>query len=592
MRLSTTIAGEIKNFNQEVTLSSGVTFDYRETLKKINLHKRQKFLDCSDSDAVFWGLGVQRAPHFAKKVDADTRHFMVEGYGDFNYQQAWATNIRFKKWARDTEFALDLDDFGDALTDFGSCAIKLVERQEGGYDLEEIDLMKLWFDPTIKEFRGQTKIELHELEKHKLENMKGWDNVDKAWEKAETSDNKETEKSDTTNQVAEKRKFYERVGWFNIAYYKGGNISKGKYEESPEKDKWKFMHTIHAGTGDDEVILYSEEIKEEDDIYRDLHIGKYEDRWLRIGVYERLFEVQRLINESVNYDKQAQQISSLLLFKLKAGNKRLVGSNIFQEAKSGLITDAELEQVGITNTYLGEFINKLAIYEQKADQLCMTPDVLTGEGSDAKTFRGHAALTNVANSAFKKIRDRFCGVISDILVRKILPYEMKKWNKEKTLEISGFEIDNQIYDAMAMVSKLNEWLGRELKKGNNPSAEEKQVFMERMQEQIDRDGRQLILPEKYYDFDFGLAQNPTGEVENKEQMNDVYFNIIQMILANPAINLIPTFREYCEKNGITPFHLNQDQMQQLQQGQTQQGQQGQAQPVAKKDALMSKIDTN
>src|SRR3990167_7752740 len=411
MRLSEQIDLEVKTFDDVVTLSSGVSFDYRDMLKKINKHKRGKFHNCKDTDAVFWPLGMQRAPHFAKKLDIDTRHFQVEGYGDFNIYQAWVCNVRFRKWARDTGFANDLDDFGDALADFGSTALKFVDKKDGGYDLQECDLMKLWFDPTIKYFKGQTKVELHELEEHIVKNKEGWEDVNKAWDKAQIVDYIETEKSDVVNnQIAQKRKFWERVGYFNVSYYENENLITGKYLENAnkvanddgsfiEKSKWKFMHTIHCGTGADEIVVFAEEIKEDEDVYVDLHISKYEDRWLRIGVYERLFDLQKVTGELVNYDRESQRIASLILFRSR--NKKLVGSSVLNEAVSGLITDAELEQIGITNNALDDFVSKLGAYEQKADQLCMTPDILTGEGSDVKTFRGQAALTNMANSAFK-----------------------------------------------------------------------------------------------------------------------------------------------------------------------------------------------
>lgn len=584
MRLSVQTDEERKSYENKITLSSGSDFDYRETLKKINLHKRLKFKDCSDSDAIFWGLGFQRAPHFSKKLNLDTKDFQVEGYGDYNVQQAWACNVRLKKWMRDTKFSVDLDDFSDALTDFGSCALKLVERKKGGYDLEEIDLMKLWFDPTIKNFKGKTKIELHELTEYEISQKPGWDNLEKAWKKAEDKDDIETEKSDTTNQANPKRKFWERVGYYNVAHYKKGDIAKGEYIPSPEKNEWKFIHTIHTGSGKSEVIVYAEEIKEEDDIYVDLHIGKYEDRWLRIGIYERLFDLQKMTNEAVNYDLQAQQIASLLLLKTK--DKKWVGSSILEEATSGLITDMDLEQVGITNNAYGEFINKLMIYERKADSLCLTPDVLTGEDTGAKTFRGQAALTNQASGAFKKSRDRITFVLSDILIKKILPEEIKSWNKEKTLEIAGFDIDIQVYDALAVTMKLNEFVANELAQGNNPTEEDKQRFVVKLKERLEREGRQLKLPKNYFDFNFGLTIPIQGETQNLEQRNDVYYNVIQMIMQNPAVNQIPVFRQYCEKNGISPFRLNADVIQSLQQQQ-----QIQAQPAKKQDKLMAQIDS-
>lgn len=587
MRLSHQTSQEIISYEGERVLSSGVKFDHRETLKKINCHKRMQFYNCEDTSAIFRSLGYSRAIHFSKKLDLDTRHFKIEGYGDYNAYQAWICNIRFRKWVKSNGFPIDLDDLGDALGDFGSTVLKLTEKKDGSYDINECDLMKLWFDPTIKSFHRNTKIELHELEEHDLEKMNGWKKKEKAWEKAQDVDYFETEKSDIITQVIKKKKFWERIGYFNVAHYKNEDILNGEYIETSEKNIWKFMHTIHCGVGDDEIIVYAEEIKPEDDIYVDLHISKYEDRWLRIGIYERLFPLQKLVNEIVNYDKQAQQISSLLLFKTR--NKKLVGSNILQNVESGLITDADLEQIGATNTFANEFVGKLNLYEMMADKICLTPDVLTGEGSDVKTFRGQASLTNMANSAFKKARDRIGFIISDVIVKKILPKEIKGWNKEKTLEIAGFDTDVRIYDAIAIIYHLNNYIEAEFEKGRNPTEEEKALFIEKIKNDVELKGRKLKLPENYFDFEFGLGINATGESENKEQQNDVYYNVITWILANPAAIYIPAFREYVEKNGLTPFHLTSEQVQQIQAGQ--QGGQQVATPTGRQDKLMSQIDT-
>ena len=570
MRLSYQTQQEVDTFEDEVTLSSGVKFDQRNTVEMINSHKRGKFYDCSDPDAIFWPLGIDRAVHFAKKLDIDTRHLQVEGYGDFNYYQAWATNIRFRKWSRDTNFALDLDDVGDNATDFGSGIMKLTERKGGGFDVGQVDLMKMWFDPT-KEFYKEVKIELHELAEHEVMGKPGWKNKQKSWDLAETVDDEETEKNDAVDTVNEKRKYWERVGYFNVAHYKKGNLNEKYLEEEvdikddngqkekgmqdiPVKNKWEFVHSIHSSTGGDEQVVFWEVLDPDDDLYVDLHISKYEDRWMRVGVYERLFGLQRMTNEAVNYNRQTQQIASLLLFKSK--NIKLVGSNILKEAESGLITDADLDQMGITNQFFTEFIATLQAYEVKADKICLTPDALRGEANE-RTFRGLAAQINMANSAFKKSRDRMLSVISKMLVDRILPHEVKDWNKEKSLEISGFEVDIRMYDAIAVIRKLNAWLKEKFAKGNNPSQEDKQIFVQKLMETVEREGRTLKLPEKFYNFDFGLSINPAGESENKEQMNDVYFNVINWVLSSPVVTTIPAFREYCEKNFITPcFHFH------------------------------------
>ncbi len=601
IRISAQTDQERTTFDMPVTLSSGVRYDHRKTLRMINAHKRGKFeSETTDSDDIFWPLGMKEAPIFSAKLDLDSRVFRVEGRGDKNFYQSWATNVRFQKWAKDTKFAKDLDDIGDSCTDFGSVAIKLVDR-----DIQECDLMKLWFNPTIPSFFNQTKIELHELEEHEVDQMKGWAKKAAAWEIALFADDIETRKEDTTNTVALKKKFWERVGWFDVAQYTDEDMVNGEYLDEYQRDaegeiikdnkgnllmnelpasKWKFMHVQFSGLGDNEVAVFAEEIKPEDDIYLDIHISKYEDRWMRVGVYERLFGLNKMTNELVNWNRQNQEISSLLLFK--GGQEDLLGSNLIGEIESGtVIGDKDLEQIGISNTYVNEFVATLALYEKKADDLCALPDLAQ---LDQKTFRGLAAQLNVVNSAFKKSRDRIAGPVADLLVDRVLPAEVRKWNKEKALEIAGFEIDIRIYDSLAIVSHLDAYLDEKFKKGKNPSEAEKLAFTEDLINKIEREGRTLNFKEGFFDFKFGLGTNPTSENENKEQMNNVYDATISWLLTNPAVANIPVFREYVEKNGITPFHLSPQQIQEIQQG-TVQGAPPQIGP--KKDKLSAIIDS-
>lgn len=573
----------------------------------INAHKRGKFeSETTDSDDIFWPLGMKEAPLFAARLDLDTKVFRVEGRGDRNFYQSWAANVRFQKWAKDTSFAKDLDDIGDACTDFGSSAIKMVKQKRGKYDMQEVDLMRMWFDPTIPSFFNQTKIELHELEEHEVDKMDGWKNKVSAWNIALFADDIETRKEDTTNTVALKKKFWERVGWFDVASYKDEDMVNGEYIDEYQRNdkgeimkdkavnalmtpdlpasKWKFMHIIFSGFGSNEAVVFAEEIKPEEDVYIDAHISKYEDRWMRIGVYERLFPIQKMTNEAVNYDRINQQIASLLLFA--SDEEDLIGSKLLSEAESGTVLgDKDLKQLGITNTYVSEFVAKLAIYERKADALCSLPDLAQ---LDQKTFRGLAAQLNVVNSAFKKSRDRIAGSLSEVIVKRILPREVKKWSKEKSLEIAGFDIDLRIYDSLAIVSKLDEYLQESFAKGKNPTEAEKQVFTQNLLNDIEREGRLLEFNEGFFDFEYGLGINSTGESENKEQMNNVYDATITWLLTNPAVANIPVFREYVEKNGITPFHLSPQQIQEIQQG-TVQG--APPQIGQQKDKLSQAIDT-
>lgn len=544
---------EVNTFEQEITLPNGKTFNHRETIKMISYHALGEFYKNDDSNDIFYPLGQKRAPHFAKKLDTDSKDYEVTDEGNNNVAASWVANIKLRTWFRKSGFALSLNDLSEHCADYGSTLMKLTPCGDED-ELLFCNLLNIWFDPSVANIVDSPIIELHRMSEDKIRGMKGWKDVDKALEVAELADNNETSKSTLPTDIVKEYKIWERTGWFQRTGMNGVMVDKEP----------KYLHVIFCGYGESEVILHEEELKIEECPYFDFHISKYADRWLRIGVYERLFGLQRLVNEIVNYDKEAQAISSLIL--LKSRDKNLIGRSVLEEAFSGMILDNDdLQQVAVDNRAVSEFLNKLMRYEMKADELCMTPDVITGgEMPSSATFRGQALQTNVANDAFENARDRIGFKMADFILEKKLPSLMKKWNSEDVLEISAADENAKIFDYYARKHIMSEFVKEQWAKGYTPTLDEIQEFQARMEEELKMGKRKQGLKDLFKGYKYGLRLNPTGENVNKEQRNGVYSGALAMAQNYPTF-FQQLMKRYLGDNGINGIDIPIEELQQAQQ---------------------------
>lgn len=551
-KVSSIVQDIITSFKTEdLEIVSGYRFNQYKNVIRINLYLNQRFIENTNPDAIFWDLSSHRITHTAKNIDLDTKDLMPYGVGETNFVQAWILRAKLKKWLREYGLATLLDDLTDGVAAFGSAVWKVCKTDKGT-EIEEVDLRNLYFNQTAKYLKDVPVVELHYLTPYDIRKKETWDNTDKVL----------TEKT----QEGDVYEIWEFWG------------------EVVEDKKPKLVHQIGYDYGDNEVILFDEEYEEKDFPYRDFHIGKYRGRWQRIGIVERLYKLQEEANKVVNLNSQSNEIASLLLLRSKDVE---TGANVLEQAVNGqIISSADIQQIGIDNRAFTTLLSQLQGIEAQADKMCLTPDIVVGETMPSGTpFRSLATLANAAKSAFKSIRDRIGSGIEDILLNNILPDVVKGWNREELMEISEDESDVSIYDdSIKRKMAIDAMLSGQLVDQN---------AINQISEQVDSSmpkiGRKILIPKGYFNFDYGIKFNITGENFDKQQQNDAMFNALQMIQANPAITNIPLFKQYCENNGISWWRLSPKEQAQIAQ-QTQPAQQGIGQP--KTDNLMAQVNSN
>ena len=545
-------------------VDSKYQFNQYDTIRRIYLYVNDKFWNNVPEDTIFWNISTPRIPHFAKNIDLDTKNLAPIGVGSLSMVQSFILKTKFKKWVRDNNLAIQLNDMSDSLATFGSTVVKVNRKTK---EVEECDLRNLYFNPTVKSIRDANIVEKHYLNETELRAKKDvWENVEKVIDKGIDDDPKK-----------------DSVRNFEIWEYSG---------EVEVEGEMVYKHIIGSGEGDDEVILFEEELKREDCLYYDFHASKYKGRWLRVGVVERLFKLQAQANSVVNQNAEARTIASLLL--LQTSNPDIEG-NVLKQAESGdIINDDTLKQVGLDNRAFNVLLGELQQIEMKADKLCMTPDVVTGEKlPSGTTFRGQAQLTNAAKSAFKDAQDRLGAQLEVLLRNEILPQIKKDFRKEEIIEIAGNEEDIEQFDKLIFNRKVKRMLERfkagELKIDSEEELAKKISEIQRqVTEELEQNGRKVRLEKDWLDIEWDIKFNITNESEDKEQTNNAYFNAIQFMISNPNLINTPIMKQYLENNGISWWRVKPSRVQELQ---GQQGQGGQQAPGPKQpDKLMSLIN--
>lgn len=504
-----------------------ILYNQRETLRKINFYINNKFTE--REDGIFWNISNHRITHFAKLISPDTKDFYPYGMGEYNFLQAWALRKQVKNWFDKNAFYKILNDTAEGKATYGSEVWKKV-NENGKITAKECKLDNLYFDQAVEWIKDTDVVELHSLTIQQLWEKEGiWNNVQEVFKK---------------DKKAKRFEIWEFTGYHS------------KDDEKPTR-----KHIIGFGNGKDEVILWEEELDADEVVYLDFHLGKFRGRWLRMGVVERLFDLQERANQLVNQNAQTTEIASLLL--LRSGNSDITGNVLEQAVNGQIINDATLEQVGISNTGLAQFIQELQLINEQADRLCLTPDIVQGEASPSNTtFRGIAVVNAGAVTAFKNYRQDFFEKVAYFLITEVFPHEVKGWNREKMLEMAEDDEDVEAYDKAVL-----EYMKKEaVLNGTLVTPELEQEMMLKISEELGKVGRRVELADNFFNFKWGFKMMPTDESVDKSAKNDAYFNALQMTLSSQgAVNEIPGFKQYLEDNGISPWKLTPSQKQELQQ---------------------------
>ena len=542
---------EVKKFKDYVVqLTTGDSFNQYETIQRIIKYTNNEFWECSDPNALFYQVSNNRRALYAKSIDMDTKNYYSIGVGKTNWYQAWILNVRFKKWARDERFALTLNDVSDDISTFGSTIWKKVILPDGTTSVQCCDLRNLYFDPAVKNIIDSPVCEMHYLTEMEIRNRfpKHATQIIENAQKGRDEEDNQAESHD------DKYKIVERWGEF-------------KKEEDKES---KYYHYIGTGTGDEDVEIVMDEIrinkktgKPKDFPYFDFHGERVKGRWLGLGVVERLFDIQEQVNTLVNQNNEVNNIASLLLFRTQDPTTT---GNILDAVENGqIISSEDMQEMAISNRFLQGFIAQLKILEQKADELCYITESISGETPPSGVpFRSMAMSSRGSVSTFDYIKSSAGEKMGYILQEEILPSLVKKWNREDVIEIAEDENDIRLYDRIKIDAAVEEYAIERAKAGYVVFEEDLQTLRDEKRHKLETTKRDETIGKNFFDFEYGIVMNPTGESVDKNAMNGAIDGAIAQMIASPAVVNTPLFQQKLENNNIPSFRLTLEEQQDIQ----------------------------
>ena len=534
MNISSIVYKEIDSYKTSTWTVNGVPYSQYNTVDRVSKYINSQFIGCDDPNAFFWNISNSRRVLFAKSIDMDTKDFQMFGIGKTNYFQSWVLNALFKNWARNNGFTMTLDETTEATASYGSSVWKK-SKENNKTVLKECSLKNLYFCPVVKNIIDTPVVELHYLTEGQIRKKYPEQAKDilMAADKAKGDDQKEVDSYE----------IWER--W-------------GEYEED---DNFTYRHFIGAGKGEEEVIILDETIstdsegKPTDFPYYDFHLGRFEGRWLRIGVVERLFVLQERANTLVNQNAIITELASLPLFITSDSE---TSGNVLMSAVPGqVVTSTDLRQMPINNLVFNQFIAELEKIERQADELCFINESISGETPPSGVpFRSLAVSSNAAKSTFKYIKASIGEKMAMVLKKEIIPEFIKTFKKENIIDIKEVDADIRMFDDILLSAERDKRNKEKIKAGVAYTLEDDEALKKDIAETVKREGRKIKLEPDFFNLEWGIEMNATGDVVDKNTMNASIDSAIQDMIAAPAVVNTPIYQQKLENNGIPPFRLS------------------------------------
>lgn len=551
--------------NLEIEITKGLKFNLSETLRTITFYSNSKYLggqkDELGRDKPFNNINIFRVNVAYRATDLDLKDIQIvaDDITDTENQiKAMILSKEAYKWGKNNGLSEFLNDLGYTRAKYGDVLVKKSINDDKDIELSVCAWKNMTVDPT--NIDDSIIIEKHYFKAHELaEKQDVWDNV--------------------IDVLKLSKKTKEDIEVLEVH----GKFPEAIDPESDSDDEYTYVGKKYliAMVGNEMFLLYSE--TEDESPYRHLSWRKEEGRDFGVGIIEDGFEAQVWTNDATIAEKNAMELAGKVILKT---NSKKVGSNILTDADNGRIFELEdgkdITPINLMPTALPKYAELIQRWDNQYERVSSTFNAITGEQMPSGTpYRQTAILNQEAGSLFDQRREEAGIFISEIYMDWILPYLIKKLNKEHilTAEWSGEEL--QIIDE----GFSNYRKGRKL-------VEAVLNRQEVSQEMLDQEGsayanevknlknvRSIPIPKDYFkDFECSVSVVITNEMRNKSAILESLSNILAQVGSNPAMLQDPIlskiFGSIIEISGvpISPSALirpQQQAQQAMQQGQAQ-----------------------
>mgnify|MGYP003423724731 FL=1 len=600
-----TLAGVISNFKdnfltKEIEIVPGLMHNQYAVVKRTYFYQHNQFesgpVDENGDPKYFYDLVTDRNDDASKNIDLDTSDCYIKAEDEGAQLKSWLLRREFMGYAKESGFGKKLNEMADDLPAFGTVVWKKCKNADGRTDVETVELINLMNDPGVKNLKDGIVIERHVLTQSDLWAYKSWDQheVQELINAGQTiarvgflDTNQGVMAGSFATQVDEYTPFYE-------VYEFWGEISRAMYErykrggkprvqkrgekatqpvresgaiESPyqgELNDTVYVMAVVAGvdSGQKESVLFCKEVDRSLFPYKEVHFRRRKGRWLGVGNYEACFDLTEKANEITNRYFSSLRIALLHLYQTR--DKSHV-KNMLSDLLDGDLVVSKSEITAIPTEIRGaaDYVNEMRMIEAKADRICKSLEVVTGQNLPSNTpFKLGAQQLVSATKFFDKVQENMGLFLEEVFNEWLLKDFGESLTEEHILDILDDADDMEVYyTTKRKIFQYDVMKRYILEHSEMPTAESLQLVGELVMDQVKKSPKQVRIEREYFtNFKYSVKMVITGENNRKKENLDTLSETYQVTAANPAAlqdpRLMKLLNMILEESGYSPLQIN------------------------------------
>ena len=518
------ILAEIDDFIKEyengtITISDDIEWPMRETVKQITHYILSRYMDGGNDNKdpitklrrPFRNIGnfIVDLEWRAKNIDRKS----IEAHAtDGDHLFSLVTNKELQLWMKNNNFGATIDDYQRKKSEYGGVLLKKTELDDE-LIIDVVQWSNVSVDPS--DISGGMKVEAHDLTLLDLRKKA------EAWDVSSESEN------ETNLELAVALAMKKKERRIQILDIEGEFLHCDVYEDEDSDDETIGLYNLKvAVVGSKKFVVYREKLKESR--FKYFSRKKVEQRDLGLGVWEEVFESQINTNEAVIAQKEAVDLGGKVVIKTnKAGLRD--GMSLMQGELIDLDEDEIFEPVSLSPRTFPEYqalIDAWFLNTQR-DQSAF-PGV---SGEEPKSSTPGISLELQAaqgGSIFNKRRDQDGYDIIEVIVDWVLPFIVKKINKEHKLTASYSATELQLLDEAITNDRMKNAV---MLKGGLVTLELKEEFKANLRKQGDT--RTLTVPPGYITMK-KIKQKLRFDITDEMKDDQRHLNALAMTLSTLA----------------------------------------------------------
>lgn len=537
-----------------IDLADGLQFSQYQTLRKIDFYSNSKYLKAKGNKP-FYNIVNAFVDTSIVATDIDTKDIQIIADDKKDFIRAFLLSKDVYNWMKETDFAKFLNKAGETRARYGGVLVKKCEEydddeKEIQLEIEVVDWANVVTDQC--NIKDGAIIEKHYMSVIDLAKKKDvWKNV-----------------TDLINVYAKDKKFSSsgtKIPVFEVH----GDFPKFLNPETPNADITEFekrVYFIGGDTSKKQFVLHTD--IEDKSPYKYLAWKEVSKRGLGRGVVEEGFEAQQWTNDAVIKEKEAMAISSKVVYKTTS---KKVGNNV-NNVDNGHVIELDanetFDQVNMMSNAVPEFRNLMDRWFAQYEKATAAYDAQRGETPPSgQPYKLQALVQNQSASMFDYRREEFGIFLTEIFDDWVIPYLMKKFNKQHLLAFDFSAEELKMIDDNFATNEANNKAIEAILNGNLVTPEEYAGYYDMALNEVrtTKSHRFIDIPKGYFkDISAKVTIVTTGENKNKSATMDSLNSLLVTVSKIPNWRTDPVISEAVGKimelsgAGISPSALAMD----------------------------------